>query len=69
MLAIAGAAYAIACRLRAQGLMKSLGEPPSCWPWSRDWWKPDSMRRDLVKACALIVAEGERVDRNRLGDA
>jgi hypothetical protein len=39
--------------------------PPADWPWSRQWWKPAGFRRDLVKACALIVAEGERHDRTR----
>jgi hypothetical protein len=35
------------------------------WPssWSRTWWKPSGGRRDLVKACALMVAEIERRDR------
>jgi len=33
------------------------------WPWSRDWWKPRSHRRNLVKAAALILAEIERIDR------
>lgn len=32
------------------------------WPWSREWWKPSSPRRDLVKAAALILAEIERID-------
>lgn len=35
------------------------------WPWSWDWWKPTAFRRDLVKAGALIIAEGEKFDRNR----
>jgi hypothetical protein len=32
------------------------------WPWDRDWWKPKSPRRDLVKAGALIVAELDRLN-------
>lgn len=36
---------------------------PSFWPWSHSWWKPVGFRRDLVKAAALILAEGERFDR------
>lgn len=63
VLAVAGAAYALGARQRAQGFR--VIEPPACWPWSRDWWKPTDPRRDLVKACALIVAEGERIDRKR----
>lgn len=35
------------------------------WPWSPDWYKPAGFRRDLVKGCALIIAEGEKFDRNR----
>jgi hypothetical protein len=38
-------------------------EPPSFWPWDREWWKPKDRRRDLVRAAALIVAEIERLDR------
>jgi hypothetical protein len=56
-LAEAGAAYLLdagAARL-----------PPPCWPWSLDWWKPEGVRRDLVKGCALGLAEGEKFDRNR----
>ena len=33
------------------------------WPWSFEWWKPITPRRDLIKAAALIVAEIERLDR------
>lgn len=33
------------------------------WPWDREWWKPSTSRRDLVKAGALIIAEIERLDR------
>ncbi|SDC70806.1 hypothetical protein SAMN05428966_102160 [Massilia sp. PDC64] len=35
------------------------------WPWNPDWWKRGDYRRDLVKAGALILAEIERVDRDR----
>lgn len=44
---------------------KLFGEPNGYyrWPWSIDWWKPTSARRDLVKAGALILAEIERLDR------
>jgi hypothetical protein len=58
-LAQAGAAYA-----QSAGTA-SLLIPPKVWPWSRDWWKPTGFRRDLVKAGALIIAEGERFDRQR----
>lgn len=33
------------------------------WPWSMEWWKPKTPRRDLVRAAALLVAEIERIDR------
>ncbi|HHM4836837.1 TPA: hypothetical protein ACRNK7_004173 [Pseudomonas aeruginosa] len=33
------------------------------WPWGKDSWKPTTPRRDLVKACALALAEIERLDR------
>lgn len=33
------------------------------WPWARSWWKPGTIRRMLVKAASLIVAEIERLDR------
>lgn len=35
------------------------------WPWARKWWKPKDPRRDLVRAGALIVAEIERLDRQK----
>ena len=38
---------------------------PKRWPWATEWWKPKDRRRDLVRAAALIVAEIERLDRNR----
>lgn len=35
------------------------------WPWAAAWWKPSGgVRRMLVKAAALILAEIERMDRN-----
>lgn len=39
------------------------------WPWSDDWFKPSSPRRDLIKAGALILAEIERLDRAALPPA
>lgn len=38
-------------------------EAPAIWPFSAKWWKPSTARRDLVKACALALAEIERLDR------
>lgn len=36
---------------------------PRFWPWARTWWKPKDRRSDLVRATALLIAEGERIDR------
>jgi len=33
------------------------------WRWAPHWWKPGTVRRMLVKAAALIIAEIERLDR------
>lgn len=63
VLAVAGASYALGARQRAQGF--GVKDPPACWPWLHAWWKPTDPRRDLVKAAALIIAEGERIDRRR----
>lgn len=41
----------------------AVGEPPPHWQWGRQWWKPAGMRRNLVRAAALIIAEIERLDR------
>jgi len=57
-LARAGAAY-------AGHAGDSSAFPPHGWPWSYQWWKPAGFRRDLVKAAALVLAEGEKFDRNR----
>jgi hypothetical protein len=39
-------------------------EPPALFPWSREWWKPQNRRRDLIRAAVLIIAEIERLDRS-----
>jgi hypothetical protein len=57
-LAAAGAAYALHAGTQSETV-------PHDWPWSDGWWKPDGFRRDLVKACALIMAEGDKFDRDR----
>lgn len=33
------------------------------WPWAAEWWKPKDVRRNLVRAASLIIAEIERNDR------
>lgn len=43
-----------------------LTSPPAWWPWENAWWKPKDVRRDLVRAAALLLAEIERLDRSAL---
>jgi hypothetical protein len=32
------------------------------WPWDIGWWKPsEDRKRDIIKACALLVAEYDRI--------
>jgi hypothetical protein len=38
---------------------------PPWWPWSPEWWNPKDTRRDLIRGCALGLAEGDRFDRAR----
>jgi hypothetical protein len=59
-IARAGAAYALWNGGFARGTVRD-----HIWPWSLSWWKPQDFRRDMVRAAALIVAEGEKHDRNR----
>lgn len=60
-LAVAGACYA-----QCAGVNETENrEPPPSWPWDKRWWKPRDFRRDMVRAGALIIAEGERFDRQR----
>lgn len=40
-----------------------LSAPTYGWPWSTKWWKPEDGRTNLIKAIALLIAEGERRDR------
>lgn len=66
-IASAASAYALASADALNGL--SQGDdgyrttPPGMWPWARRWWKPGDPRRMLIKACALGLAEIERLDR------
>jgi hypothetical protein len=38
---------------------------PIAWPWDAEWWKPkpDDRKREIIKACALLLAEYERLSR------
>lgn len=42
-------------------------KPPQ-WPWPLGWWKPKNKRQNLIRAAALIVAEIERLDRQKVKD-
>lgn len=56
----AAAAYAYGASRSIENKDK---HPPNFWPWTNNWWKPTTTRRDLIKAGALIIAEIERLDR------
>jgi hypothetical protein len=61
-LGCAGAAYAIA--VASNGTNDRV--PPFIWPWADEHWKTEGgVRRNWVKATALLIAEGERFDRMR----
>lgn len=38
---------------------------PQGWPWARQWWKPKTRLRNLVRAGALYQAEIDRLCRQR----
>lgn len=54
-------AVAAACYIMADDDPRA--DIPELWPWPEEWWKPTTIRRDLVKAGALVLAEIERIDR------
>lgn len=67
-MAVAGACYALLAAAQCNGENeywrdRYLKEATELWPWDREWWKPKNIRRDLIRAAALIVAEIERLDR------
>lgn len=64
-LATAAACYAG----NAGGYVWQGGWPGEVWPWAREWWKPSTPRRDLVKSAAIILAEIERIDRAAIASA
>lgn len=59
----ANASFALSHGKHLLGSTVTKGAPPLSWPWARKWWKPKTVRRDLVRAAALILAEIERLDR------
>lgn len=38
-------------------------QAPAGWPWDAAWWKPRSLRENLVRASALLLAAIECIDR------
>lgn len=56
-LASAGACYALTASGTPIAVIETL------WPWAAKWWKPTTVRRNLIKAAALLLAEIERIDR------
>lgn len=59
-LAAAGACYAMHAVAAMNG--QTDDSAPAEWPWSEQWWNPNTPRFELVKAAALILAEIERLD-------
>lgn len=57
-LSAAASCYAAnACLAEAEpNLVYRPGDPPpAAWPWDKSWWKPNGVRRDLIRAAALIA--------------
>lgn len=59
----AGIAYIRDAVSRGNGSAGFHESPPGEWPWSPSDWRPKSIRRNLVVAAALLIAEIERLDR------
>lgn len=71
---LAGASAAYASHARWQAAFGDTGSTlrtstAELWPWSIDWWKPSDAYRNMVKACALGLAELERLRRRDLASA
>ena|SRR3990172_2251773 len=62
-------ALAAACYALESADQCSLGIFKQIWPWEKEWWKPRTRRRNLMRAAALLVAEIERFDRQARIDA
>ncbi|MBV6787257.1 hypothetical protein KWH02_19120 [Xanthomonas campestris pv. uppalii] len=61
----AAVAYAQLAAMDLQGGGReqiATASPPACWPWGSSWWKPRDVRRDLVRAGALIAAQLDAID-------
>lgn len=64
-LSLAAASYLLALDLRKSLRPQFHHAPPDIWSFSEKWWKPtpDDRIRELVKGCAMAVAEIERLQR------
>lgn len=62
-LALAGVCY-IVNAVAPRGFDK-YGLFAQLWPWDSKWWKPAGFWRDMVRGCALILAEMDRSLRQR----
>jgi hypothetical protein len=57
-LAAAGATYLLHAGTQSK-------TTPHEFPWRDEEWKPRDRRRNLVRGCALGIAEGDKFDRSR----
>lgn len=63
-LLLAAMSYIEDAHLRVNSGGKGYDETvPATWPFGRENWKPKAIRKSLVAACALIIAEIEVLDR------
>lgn len=61
-----GGELALAAICYIRGTMNDGGAPNwQLWPWEHRAWKPKTRRENLVRAAALLVAEIERIDREK----
>jgi hypothetical protein len=60
-LALAAACYAIPA---ASVMSDRFDVLEQIWPWGQEWWKPtpNDRKREIIKSCALLVAEFDRLD-------
>lgn len=56
----AAAAYAY---VGPDGQTNRLGQAVALWPWDAAYWKPGHYRHNLIRSCALNMAELERLER------
>jgi hypothetical protein len=58
---LAAAAFCYAAHAATpDDVRQALTSPPQEWPWTRQWWKPTTPERDLIKSISLSIAEIQR---------